>query len=228
MPPFRADHVGSLLRPPALLAARADHAAGRIAADALRRIEDEAVRQVVRMQEDIGLQGVTDGEFRRVDWLMDFKFGIGGVEQLAAEAVHVPFRSETGGVDWTFVPYRVGRLHHKGTIFGADFSFLKSAARATPKLTMPSPSMMHYPGGRGIDRKVYPDMEQFFADLADVYIKEIAALGELGCGYLQMDDTSLAMLNDPARRAAIGAGADTDHLRYIALFNTVLARSRPA
>ena len=227
MPPFRADHVGSLLRPPALLAARADHAAGRIAADALRRIEDEAVRQVVRMQEDIGLQGVTDGEFRRVDWLMDFKFGIGGVEQLAAEAVHVPFRSETGGVDWTFVPYKVGRLHHKGTIFGADFSFLKSVARATPKLTMPSPSMMHYPGGRGIDRAVYPDMEQFFADLADVYIKEIAALGALGCSYLQMDDTSLAMLNDPARRAAIGEGADTDHLRYIALFNTVLAAKPP-
>ena len=162
---------------PRCCAARADHAAGRIATDALRRIEDEAVRQVVRMQEDIGLQGVTDGEFRRVDWLMDFKFGIGGVEQLAAEAVHVPFKSETGGVDWTFVPYKVGRLHHKGTVFGADFSFLKSVAKATPKLTMPSPSMMHYPGGRGIDRAVYPDIEQFFADLAGVYIKQIAALG---------------------------------------------------
>ena len=227
MPPFRADHVGSLLRPAALLRARADHAAGRIAADALRRIEDEAVRQAVRMQEDIGLQGVTDGEFRRVDWLMDFKFGIGGVEQLQAEAVHVPFKSEAGGVDWTFVPYKVGRLHHKSTVFGADFSFLKSVARATPKLTIPSPSMMHYPGGRGIDRAVYPDMEQFFADLAGVYIKEIAALSGLGCGYLQMDDTSLAMLNDPARRAAIGAGADTDHLRYIALFNAVLAGKPP-
>ena len=227
MPPFRADHVGSLLRPAALLQARADRAAGRIAADALRRIEDEAVRRVVRMQEDIGLQGVTDGEFRRVDWLMDFKFGIGGVEQLAAEAVHVPFKSETGCVDWTFVPYKVGRLHHKGTAFGADFSFLKSVAQATPKLTMPSPSMMHYPGGRGIDRNVYPDMEQFFADLAEVYVKEITALGRLGCTYLQMDDTSLAMLNDPARRAAIGEGADTDHLRYIALFNRVAAAKPP-
>src|ERR1044072_9081142 len=200
MPPFRADHVGSLLRPPALLAARADHAAGRIAADALRRIEDEAVRQVVRMQEDIGLQGVTDGELRRVDWLMDFKFGIGGGGQLPAEPGHVPFRSESGGVDWTFVPYKVGRLHHKGTIFGADFSFLRSVAKATPKLTMPSPSMIHYPGGGGIDRAAYPDIEQFFSDLAGVYIKEIAALGALGCTYLQMDDTSLAMLNDPGRR----------------------------
>jgi 5-methyltetrahydropteroyltriglutamate--homocysteine methyltransferase len=228
-PPFRADHVGSLLRPAALLQARADHAAGRIARDALRRIEDAAVAQVVRLQEDIGLQGVTDGEFRRVDWLMDFKLGIGGVEVLPqAEAVRVPFRSEAGGVDWTFVPYRIaGRLHHKGAIFGKDFAFLKSNTRATPKLTLPSPSMMHYPGGRGIDRAVYPDIEQFFVDLADVYIREIAALWRLGCTYLQLDDTSLAMLNDPARRAAIGPGADTDHLRYIALFNTVLAAKPP-
>jgi 5-methyltetrahydropteroyltriglutamate--homocysteine methyltransferase len=228
MPPFRADHVGSLLRPPQLLAARADHTAGRIAHDELRRIEDAAVAQAIRMQEDIGLQGVTDGEFRRHDWLMDFKFAIGGVEKLDAEAVKVPFRHETGAVDWSFIPYRIARrLHHTGTIFGADFAFLKSQTRATPKLTIPSPSMMHYPGGRGIDRTVYPDMEQYFADLAEVYIREIAALAGLGCSYLQLDDTSLAMLNDPARRAAIGEGADTAHLGYIALFNNVL-RAKPA
>jgi 5-methyltetrahydropteroyltriglutamate--homocysteine methyltransferase len=228
MPPFRADHVGSLLRPPELLRARADHAAGRIARDALRRIEDAAVRQAVRMQEEIGLQGVTDGEFRRVDWLMDFKFGIGGVERVDAAAVKVPFRSEAGAVDWSFVPYRIAqRLHHKATIFGEDFAFLKASTKATPKLTIPSPSMMHYPGGRGIDRAVYPDMEQYFADLAQVYIREIAELARLGCSYLQIDDTSLAMLNDPVRRAAIGEGADTDHLRYIALFNSVLA-AKPA
>jgi 5-methyltetrahydropteroyltriglutamate--homocysteine methyltransferase len=228
MPPFRADHVGSLLRPPQLLAARADHAAGRIPADELRRIADAAVTQAIRMQEDLGLQGVTDGEFRRHDWLMDFKLGIGGVEKLDGEAVKVPFRSDTGGVDWSFVPYRIARrLHHKGTIFGEDFAYLQSRTRATPKLTVPSPSMMHYPGGRGIDRSVYPDMEQYFADLAEVYIREIAALAGLGCSYLQMDDTSLAMLNDPVRRAAIGEGADTDHLRYIQLFNTVLAAKPP-
>src|SRR6185295_2909159 len=180
------------------------------------------------MQEETGLFGVTDGEFRRHDWLMDFKLGIGGVEQLDAAAVKVPFRREGGGVDWSFVPYRIAqRLYHKRTIFGADFTFLKSRTKATAKLTMPSPSMMHYPGGRGIDRAVYPDMEQYFADLATVYIAEIAALGKLGCTYLQMDDTSLAMLNDPARRAAIGEGADTDHLRYIKLFNSVL-RANPA
>ena len=227
MPPFRADHVGSLLRPGELLRARADHAAGRIKRAELRRIEDTAVARAVRMQQDIGLQGVTDGEFRRHDWLMDFKFGIGGVERVDAAAVKVPFRNESGAVDWSFVPYRIGgRLHHKGVIFGEDFTFLRSATKATPKLTIPSPSMMHYPGGRGIDRAVYPDMEQYFADLAQVYVDEIAALGKLGCTYLQMDDTSLAMLNDPARRAAIGEGADTDHLRYIKLFNSVL-RAKP-
>jgi 5-methyltetrahydropteroyltriglutamate--homocysteine methyltransferase len=227
MPPFRADHVGSLLRPGELSRARADHAAGRIAREELRRIEDTAVVRAVRMQQDIGLQGVTDGEFRRHDWLMDFKFGIGGVERVDAAAVKVPFRNESGAVDWSFVPYRIGgRLHHKGVIFGEDFTFLRSATKATPKLTIPSPSMMHYPGGRGIDRAVYPDMEQYFADLAQVYVDEIAALGKLGCTYLQMDDTSLAMLNDPARRAAIGEGADTDHLRYIKLFNSVL-RAKP-
>ena len=228
MPPFRAEHVGSLLRPPELLRVRADHAAGRITRAALRHIEDAAVGQAVRMQEDIGLQGVTDGEFRRIDWLMDFKLGIGGVEQVDAAPVKVPFRSESGAIDWSFVPYRIGsRLHHKGTIFGEDFVFLRSATKATPKLTIPSPSMMHYPGGRGIDRAVYPDMEQYFADLARVYIKEAADLARLGCTYLQMDDTSLAMLNDPARRAAIGEGADTDHLRYIKLFNSVLAAKPP-
>jgi 5-methyltetrahydropteroyltriglutamate--homocysteine methyltransferase len=227
-PPFRADHVGSLLRPPQLLLARADRAAGRISSGELRRIEDDSILQAVRQQEKVGLQGVTDGEFRRHDWLMDFKFGIGGVEKLDAAAVKVPFRNESGAVDWTFVPYRIAcRLHHKGTIFGEDFAFLKSATAATPKVTIPSPSMMHYPGGRGVDRAVYPDMEQYFDDLAQVYVAEIAALAQHGCIYLQMDDTSLAMLNDPARRAAIGEGADTDHLRYIQLFNTVLA-AKPA
>ena len=228
-PPFRADHVGSLLRPAALLKAREDHAAGRIPADALRRIEDDAITQVVRMQRDLGLQGVTDGEFRRHDWLMDFKLALGGVEKVQAGTVRVAFKSETGGIDWTFVPYKIAsRLHHKGTVFGKDFAFLKSVAgSATPKLTIPSPSMMHYPGGRGIDVAAYPDMEQFFSDLADVYIAEIAALHALGCTYLQLDDTSLAMLNDPARRGAIGQGAETDHLRYIKLINQVIA-SKPA
>jgi 5-methyltetrahydropteroyltriglutamate--homocysteine methyltransferase len=226
-PPFRADHVGSLLRPPQLLQARQDRAAGRISAAELRAKEDEAIRAVVKMQEDLGLQGVTDGEFRRHDWVVDFKYALGGVKKLDTE-MKVPFTSETGTIDWSFVQYTVAeRLSLTHTIFGDDFSFLKSVARATPKLTLPSPSMMHYPAGRGIDRAVYPDMEQFFDDLAKVYAREIAELGNLGCTYLQLDDTSFAFLNDPKRRAMAGDNAETIHLKYIDVFNAAIA-GRPA
>jgi 5-methyltetrahydropteroyltriglutamate--homocysteine methyltransferase len=227
-PPFRADQVGSLLRPPELLRARDDHQARGISAAELRAIEDGAIRAIVRLQEDIGLQGVTDGEYRRVDWLMDFKYALGGVKRLEAEPVQVPFRGEAGAVTWSFVPYTIAsRLHLKHCIFGEDFAFLKSATRATAKLTIPSPSMMHYPAGRGIDRTVYPDIDEFFHDLAAVYREEIAALARLGCTYLQLDDTSLAFLNDPGRRAALGPEAATMHLRYIDLVNAALA-DRPA
>jgi 5-methyltetrahydropteroyltriglutamate--homocysteine methyltransferase len=165
-PPFRADHVGSLLRPPELLRAREDHAAGRLTEAELRAIEDAAIRAIVRLQEDIGLQGVTDGEYRRIDWLMDFKYALGGVTKLDADRVEVPFRGEAGAVTWSFVPYTVAsRLHLKRCIFGEDFAFLKAVTKATAKLTIPSPSMMHYPAGRGIDRTVYPDIEQFLDDL---------------------------------------------------------------
>jgi 5-methyltetrahydropteroyltriglutamate--homocysteine methyltransferase len=226
-PPYRADHVGSLLRPNELLAARDDHAAGRITAGQLREIEDAAIRRVVQLQEDIGLQGVTDGEYRRIDWFMDFKYGIGGVQKLD-QVVKVPFARDGGSVDFEFVAYRVAeKLRLKRCIFGEDFAFLKSVTKATPKQTIPSPSMMHYPAGRGIDRAVYPDIEEFFHDLAQVYVDEIAALAALGCSYLQMDDTSLAFLNDPQRRAALGVGAEVQHLRYIQLFNAALA-GRPA
>jgi 5-methyltetrahydropteroyltriglutamate--homocysteine methyltransferase len=222
-PPFRADHVGSLLRPKELLAARDDHAAGRITAHQLRAIEDAAIRKVVQMQEHIGLQGITDGEYRRIDWFMDFKYGIGGVQKLD-QVVKVPFTREGGSVDFEFVAYRVAeKLKLERCIFGEDFAFLKSVAKATPKQTIPSPSMMHYPAGRGIDRTVYPDIEEFFHDLAHVYVEQIAALAALGCTYLQMDDTSLAFLNDPQRRATLGADAESQHLRYIQLFNAALA-----
>jgi 5-methyltetrahydropteroyltriglutamate--homocysteine methyltransferase len=223
-PPFRADHVGSLLRPPALLQAREARARDAISAEALRRIEDDSIREVVRRQEDIGLKAVTDGEFRRIDWFMDFKYAIGGIEKLN-ETVKVPFRSATGGLDFEFVAYRIGeRMRLDDTIFAQDFAFLKSAAsKAVPKLTIPSPSMMHYPAGRGVDRDVYPDWEMFYDDLAAIYRKQIEGLAALGCRYLQLDDTSLAFLNDPARRAVLGEGADTQHLRYIALFNAAVA-----
>ena len=200
---------------------RAKHApATRSPPQELRAIEDEAIREVVRRQQDIGLQAVTDGEFRRIDWFMDFKYAIGGIEKLT-ETVKVPFRNRDGALDFEFVAYRVGeRMRLDDTIFAEDFAFLKSVAtRAMPKLTIPSPSMMHYPAGRGVDRDVYPDWEMFFADLVAIYRQQIAGLAALGCTYLQLDDTSLAFLNDPARRATLGEGAETQHLRYIRLFN---------
>jgi 5-methyltetrahydropteroyltriglutamate--homocysteine methyltransferase len=223
-PPFRADHVGSLLRPKELLQARADRAAGRMSAAELRAKEDAAIRAVVKLQEDVGLQGVTDGEYRRHDWVIDFKYQLGGVKKLQ-NVIKVPFTSEAGHVDWEFVEYTVAdRLKLDHVIFGDDFTFLKSVTKATPKLTIPSPSMMHYPAGRGIDRKIYPDIEQFFGDVAAAYAAEIAALGKLGCTYLQIDDTSFAFLNDPKRRAAAGENADTIHLKYIDVFNAAIAR----
>ena len=227
-PPFRADHVGSLLRPASLLKAREARARDAISAEDLRRVEDDAIREAVRRQEEIGLRAVTDGEFRRIDWFMDFKYAIGGIEKLN-ETVKVPFRSAAGGIDFEFVAYRVGeRLRLDETIFAQDFAFLKSvAAKAVQKLTIPSPSMMHYPAGRGIDRNVYPDWEMFYDDLAAVYRAQIEGLAALGCTYLQLDDTSLAFLNDPARRAMLGEGAETQHLRYIRLFNESVAE-RPS
>jgi 5-methyltetrahydropteroyltriglutamate--homocysteine methyltransferase len=226
-PPFRADHVGSLLRPKALLQAREMRARDAISAAELRGIEDDAIRDAVKRQEEIGLSAVTDGEFRRIDWFMDFKYSIGGIEKLN-ERIKVPFRNADGALDFEFVAYRVGsRMTLADTVFAQDFTFLKSVAKAVPKLTIPSPSMMHYPAGRGVDRNVYPDWELFYSDLAAIYRKQIAGLAALGCSYLQLDDTSLAFLNDPARRAALGEGAATQHLRYIRLFNDSVAE-RPA
>jgi len=181
----------------------------------------------VKLQEDIGLQGVTDGEYRRIDWFMDFKYGIGGVKKLD-KVLKVPFERDGGTTDFEFVAYSVAdKLRLDRCIFGEDFAFLKSVTKVTAKQTIPSPSMMHYPDGRGIDRAVYPDIEAFFHDLARVYIEQIAALAALGCSYLQLDDTSLAFLNDPKRRAALAGDAEHQHLRYIALFNAALAQ-KPA
>jgi 5-methyltetrahydropteroyltriglutamate--homocysteine methyltransferase len=231
-PPFRADHVGSLLRPPALTKARADHAAGRLADAELRRVEDDAIRQVVRMQQELGLQGITDGELRRSSWHMDFLYQIGGVRKVQ-QNITVHFHSDQGDVDFKPSGLRVeGKLSLDGCIFGDHFEFLKSVTTSgTPKLTIPSPSMMHYRGGRAaIDEAVYPDMDEFWRDLTAVYAQEIAALGRLGCTYLQLDDTSLAYLNDPKQREyvrSIGGNPDEQHRIYIRNLNAALAGKPP-
>ncbi len=230
-PPFRADHVGSLLRPAKLLQAREEHKQGRLPAAQLRRIEDRAIRDVVRMQEDIGLLGVTDGEYRRGSWHMDFLYQIGGVTK-AQDNLKVQFRNQQGLLEFTAAALRVAsRLQLQKCIFGEDFQFLQSAAKATPKLSIPSPSMMHYRGGRAaIDEAVYPDLEAFWKDLGRAYAGQIEALGKLGCTYLQLDDTSLAYLNDPAQRRyveSIGGDGEKQHLTYIRLLNAALAGKPP-
>src|SRR5439155_13727854 len=197
-PPFRADHVGSLLRPAELLRARAEHQAGRLSAAELRRAEDAAIRDAARMQAELGLTGVTDGEFRRGSWHMDFMYQIAGVAK-TDQTLRIQFRNESGPVEAALGAFRIGgKLALDKTIFAEDFAYLKSVAPAgtTPKLTIPSPSMLHYRGGRAvIDKAAYPEMEAFWHDLAEVYKKEIAGLAALGCTYLQLDDTSLAYLN---------------------------------
>src|SRR5437764_770800 len=205
-PPFRADHVGSLLRPPALLQAREAHQAGRLPAAELRRIEDRAIADAVTMQAELGLQGVTDGEFRRGSWHMDFLYRIGGVAK-TDQTLRIQFRNDTGPVEAALGAFRIaGKLALDKTIFAEDFAYLKSVAPpgTTPKLTIPSPSMLHYRGVRAvIDPAAYPAMDAFWHDLAEVYRQEIAGLAALGCTYLQLDDTSLAYLNDPAQRAYV-------------------------
>jgi len=230
-PPFRAEVVGSLLRPHALLEARRQFKRGELPAEELRRIEDEAIRAVVKRQREIGLSVVTDGEFRRGAWHMDFLCRIGGV--VSAGTQMRQFRNETGDVPNEIeTPEVVGRLHLEEPIFGADFSFLKSVAGgAVPKLTIPSPSMLHglgiVPGAGG----VYPDEAAFWDDLVKVYSDELRLLEGLGCTYLQIDDTMFSTLGDPAFRDRIreaGGRSDDRHLTYIRQINSALANRSPA
>jgi methionine synthase II (cobalamin-independent) len=232
-PPFRADHVGSLLRPPELLRARDEHAAGRIDAGALRAIEDDAIREVVRRQEEIGLRAVTDGEFRRESWHMDFIYQLGGITKVQDDTIRVHFENEERQYDWAPPSAHVtGPLTLPRPIFAEHFAFLRDAATTgTPKLTIPSPSMVHYRGGRSaIDPDVYPDLDAFWADLTAAYAEQVRAVAELGCTYLQLDDTSLAYMNDPRQRehvAEIGGDPEHQHETYIANINRALA-DRPA
>jgi 5-methyltetrahydropteroyltriglutamate--homocysteine methyltransferase len=228
-PPFRADHVGSLLRPKELLKAREDHAAGRIDDAELRALEDDAIRDVIRRQEEIGLQSATDGEFRRESWHMDFIYSLGGITKVQDDTIRVHFHNEKRDFDWAPPSAHVdSKLSLPETIFGDHFAFVRdnvSSARA--KQTIPSPSMVHYRGGRSaIDESVYPDMDEFWADLTAAYAEEVRRLAELGCTYLQLDDTSLAYMNDPEQRkhvAEIGGDPEHQHETYIANINRALS-----
>jgi 5-methyltetrahydropteroyltriglutamate--homocysteine methyltransferase len=229
-PPFRADHVGSFLRPPELLAARERRQKGEITQSALREVEDRAIRDIVRMQENIGLEGITDGEFRRTYFHIDFLEQLDGVETRGGLTAH--FHSAKGEVD--FAPpvlHVTGKVRHSHPIQVADFEFLKSVTKRTPKVTIPSPTMLHFRGGRGaISKEAYPDLEPFFADVAKCYAEELHALSRAGCTYVQLDDTNLAYLCDPKmREGARQRGDDPDELprRYARLINAAIADRPP-
>ncbi|HCB02878.1 MAG TPA: 5-methyltetrahydropteroyltriglutamate--homocysteine S-methyltransferase [Nocardioides sp.] len=229
LPPFRADHVGSLLRPQKLLDARARHRAGELDADGLREIEDDAILDAVALQRDAGLRTATDGEFRRTSWHMDFIYQLEGVDPTDQKlAVH--FRNKSGDLDFEAAALSVhGRIGLGETIFGDAFEFLRGVTGAdqVPKLTIPSPNMVHYRGGRAaIDETVYPALEPFWADLTAAYAEQVRRVAELGCTYLQLDDTSLAYLNDPEQRALVASqGGEPDHLheQYVANVNAAIA-----
>jgi methionine synthase II (cobalamin-independent) len=229
-PPFRAEHVGSLLRPPELKRARADHQAGRITAGALRAVEDDVIRRMVARQEALGLKAVTDGELRRDSWHMDFYKQIGGLVERGAAPIR--FKNAQAEIEYVMPALHIERkLSLPNAIFGTDFAFLKSIAKATPKLTIPSPSVLHRRAITALDNPaLYPSIDAFWDDLAAVYAEEIVQLGALGCTYLQIDDTSFATLCDPAHRQALSKmGADGEHIHetYIRVFNAALKR-KPA
>jgi 5-methyltetrahydropteroyltriglutamate--homocysteine methyltransferase len=230
--PFRADHVGSLIRPERLLAARAQRKAGEIDAPSLKAIEDGCIREVIRLQEDVGLQGITDGEFRRNTWHVDFLTGFDNVRE-APGRLEVYFRN-ADGTKTDFRPNGmavVGKLRRTRGIQIGAYRFLSAATKRTPKVCIPSPSLMHFRGGRdAIDRTAYPEMDAFFADLARVYGEEIQDLAGLGLRYLQLDDTNLAYLCDPVFQEAVRAiGEDPAALPgvYCRLINEAV-RKRPA
>src|SRR6202046_692024 len=224
-PPFRADHVGSLLRPPRLLAAREDHAAGKIDAAALAVVEDASVEDAVRLQENAGLESATDGEFRREQWHADFLYAIPGIRRGALGAP-LPVYRQDGQITWPPNATEVtGRVHLETPIFGDHFGFLaQTVAAAIPKITVPSPSMAHF--RVDLSASPYADPAEYRADIAAVYAAEVAGLYALGCRYLQFDDTLFAFLNDPAWRAnasASGIDPDRQHLINIEVINTALA-----
>jgi len=230
-PPFRADHVGSLIRPDALIIARQAAEKGEIAADALARIQHGAIRDVVRMQEEIGLKLATDGEFNRQSWQRDFLLKIGNVKPMPSRLT-VRFHSAAGTRDHTPPSLQVaGKLSRPNEIFVDDFRFLKSVATATPKITIPSPTIVHFRGGReAIDARAYPEMDAFYEDLAGVYRAEIGDLAQAGCRYLQIDEVNLAYLCDPELRrqvANIGEDPDTLPKTYAKLLNDTVA-GKPA
>ncbi|HEX6224682.1 MAG TPA: 5-methyltetrahydropteroyltriglutamate--homocysteine S-methyltransferase [Chryseolinea sp.] len=228
-PPFRADQVGSLLRPKELLEKRYQWKKGELPADVLREAENEAIKQTVRKVESIGMKAITDGEFRRDYFHLDFLQQLDGVTVTGGIAANPHAKAAEDG----FTPPKLtvtGKLKHNKEIQVNDFKFLESVVTQTPKVSIPSPTMVHFRGGRkAIDITAYPDMDEFFSDLAQCYRDEIQALYAAGCRYIQLDDTNLAYLCDmKMREEARLRGDDPNELpkRYAELINSAI-NARP-
>jgi 5-methyltetrahydropteroyltriglutamate--homocysteine methyltransferase len=223
-PPFRADHVGSLLRPPALKEARAKHERGEIDDAALKAIEDREIEQAIRKQESIGLKSITDGEYRRAFWNYDFLGQIDGVEAYLGER-KIKFQ----GVNPRPMMLRVvGKLGgYKPHPMIAHYQFVAAHTKATPKITIPSPSSLHFRYGRdSVPESIYPNMEDFYHDLGLGYRKAVHAFADVGCRYLQLDEVNFTYLCDPALRKVVsdrGENPDTLPATYATLINSAVA-----
>ena len=230
-PPFRADQVGSLLRPPELKKARQDFKNGKITAQNLKAVEDREIRRAVALQEAAGLQGVTDGEFRRAFWHVDFLTGFDGIVATQGQYA-LKFHGEGGAESETKSMMVVnGKVKRSKPVMVESFKFLKNATKKTAKLCIPAPTYMHMRGGRKVvDAKAYPDMAEFWADITRAYQAEIADLAAAGCTYLQIDDVSFATLCDEGIRAQVRRdGEDPDRLpAFYASVISGLLKNRPA
>ncbi len=227
-PPFRADHVGSLLRPKELQVARTAWKAGTLPGDALREVEDRCITAAIAKQEEIGLRAATDGEYRRAYWHYDFVAGLDGVEIYEPEQ-KIQFK---GNVPLTHALRVNGKIAWSKPVMLDHFAYLASHVRhAVPKQTIPSPSVVHFRGGRqAIDRTAYPTLDGFFGDLGEAYNKAVGAFGTAGCRYLQIDEVNIAYLCDPEQIAALKArGEHVEGLleTYAAMLNRAIA-AKPA
>lgn len=230
--PFRADHVGSLLRPEYVKEARDKAARGDITRDELRQIEDRAIIDAVKLQEDAGLQAITDGEFRRAFWHVDFLSGFDGIEWTHGDYA-VSFKGADGTVATTSSMLAVtGKVKRAKPIMVDHFAYLKSVTKRTPKFCIPSPTYMHMRGGRKVvDKTAYPDMKEFWADVVTAYRAEIADLRAAGCDYLQLDDVSFATMCDPKVRTQVAQdGEDPASLAvlYCDILNAITKGRSPS
>lgn len=241
-PFFRADQVGSLLRPPELIQARADFEAQKIDAAELHAMEDQAIASHVKRQESCGFQVVVDGEFRRENWWIDFVRGLSGIEiqdGQASQAFVAPQANDCGhdhshDEGWKYVPKNVittGKLALPRSIMSDDFKFLQAQTQRVAKVTMPSPTRLHFHGGReAVSREAYPDIEDFFADVVRIYRAEIAALEAAGCRYIQIDDPLMTyFISDRMRAEVVASGDDPEARmqRYVDLTNACIAQRSP-